>query len=187
MSITNAILATLWAEGSRDSENQGSIHGRTLLQKKMYFLAVLSHEEFGFRPHYFGPYSPQVSTSLSALIEAGFVKETRIGYGVQTTFGEMTRFDYRLTESGLRVVKGDPTVLDPYRKQLSKINSSEIASDLETMAIAAKVHFVIPPEREVTINEIKKEAQSLGWTVPDASIDEVIEYLVDQIDVVTVD
>ena len=187
MSITNAILAILWGEGSKDPESQSSIRGRTLLQKKMYFLSVLSHEDFGFRPHYFGPYSPQVSTSLSALIEAGFVKETRIGYGVQTTFGEMTRFDYRLTESGLRVVKGDSTVLDSYRMHISKINSSDIASNLETMSIAAKVHFVIPSDGEVTISEIKKEAQSLGWTVPDASIDEVIDYLVDQLDVVTVE
>ncbi len=187
MSITNAILAMLWAESPKDSKTERPLHGRTLLQKKMYFLSVLSHEEFGFRPHYFGPYSSQVSTSLSALIEAGFVKENRVGYGVETTFGEMTRFDYALTDAGWSVVRDDPTVLEPYREYLTKINSSKIASELVTMAIAAKVHFVIPSDEEVTIDEIKKEAQSLGWTVSNASIEGVIDYLVDQLDVVTVE
>ena len=94
MSINDAILAILADE---------SAHGRTMLQKKMYFLSVLANENFGFRPHFFGPYSSQVSTSLSALGEADFVKETRMGLGVSTNFGEMSRYDYELSKSGKEV------------------------------------------------------------------------------------
>ena len=46
MSIKDALLATI---GSKEC----GIRGRTLLQKRMYFLAVLVGEDFLFSPHYY--------------------------------------------------------------------------------------------------------------------------------------
>ena len=87
MSTIDAILATLAVKRSEDDTASKAVQGRTLLQKRIYFLSVLANEDFGFRPHYYGPYSSHVSTSLSALVEADLVEETRIGYGVATGLG----------------------------------------------------------------------------------------------------
>lgn len=181
MSLADAILATLASESRSHSEQGGYLPGRTLLQKKIYFLSVLANETFGFRPHYYGPYSPQVSTTLSALVEAGFVEELQTGYGAQGPFGEVVRFDYRLTESGRTVVDSDPKVVKHYSGYLSKINDPESISDLKTMAVAAKVHFIVSYSGTATIALIRKEAASLGWSLSNDEVDGVIKYLTDSL------
>ena len=49
MGVMDAILAAI--HGAAEER----ISGRTLLQKKLYFLSVLNQEAFGYRPHYYGP------------------------------------------------------------------------------------------------------------------------------------
>ena len=168
MSVKDAILAVL-----ADNPAQG----RTMLQKKVYFLSVLAEENFGFRPHYFGPYSPTVSASLSALVEANFIDESRVGYGIATEFGEMKRFDYKLNKSGGEVVSRDPGILTRYEEQLDEIEKSGVASDINTISIAAKVHFIVSNQGKTTIAQIKREAQSLGWDIPEKSVERVVNYL----------
>ena len=177
MSASNAILATLAAEPTEPFSESGTVRGRTLIQKKVYFLSALMNEDFGFRPHYYGPYSSHVSTSLSAMVEADFVQETRIGYGTPTTFGEMSRFDYRLSESGQQVVKQLPEIVAPYRSYLDKINVSGVASDINTISIAAKVHFILSDQGEATVEQIRQQANNLGWHISEQNVDKVVDYL----------
>ena len=83
MSIKDALLAAI------DSEESGGIKGRTLLQKRMYFLAVLADEDFLFYPYYYGPYSSDVADQLGALREAALVSEQSEPYpDVLGPFGE---------------------------------------------------------------------------------------------------
>ena len=168
MSVKDAIVAVL---------DDGPAQGRTMLQKKIYFLSVLAEEDFGFGPHYFGPYSPTVSASLSALVEANFIEESREGFGVPTEFGEMTRFDYKLSKSGQKVVARNPAIRNRYRNQLGEIEKSGVAWDINTISIAAKVHFIVSGQGETTIAQIKGEAQSLGWEIPEKSVKRVVAYL----------
>ena len=175
MSINDAILAILADD---------TAHGRTLLQKKMYFLSVLANENFGFSPHYFGPYSSQVSTSLSALDEAGFVEETRVGYGIATDFGEMSRYDYELSDSGKEVVNKRPEIATHYGEYLERINNSGVASDINTISIAAKVYFILSDQGEATSSDIKEQAKSLGWNVSEQDINRVVQSL-EKLDLVT--
>ena len=49
-------------------EEKGVLHGRTLLQKRIYFASVLAKEELGFRPHYYGPYSQTVADAVDSLV-----------------------------------------------------------------------------------------------------------------------
>ncbi len=184
MSVSDAVLAILDAKPTQPSSETGVTRGRTLIQKKMYFLSVLTCENFGFRPHFYGPYSSIVSTALGTLIEADFIEETRVRYGIPTTFGEMSRFDYSLSESGQRVVNQRPEIVDPYRPYLDKINESGIASDINTISIAAKVHFILSDRGEATIGQIRGQADDLGWNISRPSVDRVVDYL-ERLDLVT--
>ena len=177
MSTSDAILAVLAMEPSGDIKKSGVISGRTMLQKKMYFLSVLMDEPFGFRPHYYGPYSSQVSTALGALVEAGFVTEARVRYGVSAAFGEMIRFDYCLSESGRQVINHRPELVSPYSQPLDKINGSGVVSDINTISIAAKVHFVLSDQDEATIGQIRRQAHNLGWEISESNVDRVVDYL----------
>ena len=184
MSVSDAILSILDAEPTQPSSQTGVVRGRTLIQKKMYFLSVLADEDFGFRPHFYGPYSSMVSTALGTLIEADFIEETRFPYGISTDFGEMNRFDYSLSESGQCVVSQRPEVVSPFRPYVDKINDSGIASDINTISIAAKVHFILADQGESTIVQIRKQADNLGWNISRQSVDRVVAYL-EGLDLVT--
>ena len=177
MSTIDAILATLAVKPAGEGASSGGVQGRTLLQKRIYFLSVLVNEDFGFRPHYYGPYSSLVSTSLSALVEADLVEEARVGYGVPTSFGEMSRYDYRLSDSGWDVVNHRPEIVSHYREHLDKIHESGISVDLDTISIAAKVHFIVSDQVKATVEHIQEMAGSLGWSISEDSIGKVVEYL----------
>ena len=45
------------------SEGENGLRGRTLLQKKIYFLSELMDVDLGFSPHYYGPYSSYVAST----------------------------------------------------------------------------------------------------------------------------
>ena len=59
-------------------EKGDKLRGRTLLQKKIYFLSVLMERDLGFTAHYFGPYSSYVAGHLDSLVNYGLLKETLV-------------------------------------------------------------------------------------------------------------
>ena len=69
MRITDVLLLVVEREG------KDGLHGRTLLQKKLYFLSVLQKANFGFSAHYYGPYSAFVAEHLNGLVEDSIFKE----------------------------------------------------------------------------------------------------------------
>ena len=58
-----------------ESEGEDGLRGRTLLQKKLYFLSILEKVDLGFAPHYYGPYSSLVAENLDILVSARFLNE----------------------------------------------------------------------------------------------------------------
>ena len=57
------------------NQDEGDLQGRTILQKKLYFLSVLNKSDhctdLVFRPHYYGPYSSEVAENLDILVSSG--------------------------------------------------------------------------------------------------------------------
>jgi len=54
---------------------ENGLQGRTLLQKKVYFLSELVGIDLGFSAHYYGPYSGLVAGNLASLVNHGFLDE----------------------------------------------------------------------------------------------------------------
>ena len=171
MNLTEAILLLLHCEPDR------VIRGRTLLQKRMYFYGVLSKQGFGFRPHYYGPYSSTVSAELDALVSAGLIEDKTLQTGGVGPFGEVVRHDYTL--ESLEVLKdwssgGDAqTAADHFRR----IADHPVAKKLASLSAAAKVHFVLSSAGPLTVTGIADKASQLGWSLDPSQIDEVTEYL----------
>lgn len=72
MHIIDIILLVI--KGEKDSE----LRGRTLLQKKIYFLSVMMENDLGFTAHYYGPYSSYVAGHLDSLVNYEILKETLV-------------------------------------------------------------------------------------------------------------
>ena len=163
MNIKDALLAVI-------GSGEDGINGRTILQKKMYFLAVLTGEEFGFGPHYYGPYSSTVADQLGALCEALLVSE-------QVKVDEIRRFSYRLTDEGREVADMRSDAVGIYNKAIEKINSHPMVNDPNLLYKAAKVHFIVNEHGRTTVPKIRQRAEELGWNVLPSEVDTVVEYL----------
>jgi len=160
----------------------GQIVGRTLLQKKLYFAAVLAEKELGFRPHYYGPYSPDVADAIDSLVANRFLKETTETFpGQESIFGEWRRHSYELTEDGNLLLQalGDTGEARKLREALDKVNSQPIGEDFNLLSVAAKVHVLLGEKSPATASEIKRKALEYGWQLSEQQIRDVAQYLVD--------
>jgi len=83
----------------------GSIQGKTNLRKKMYFLGIMLHEDFGYGPHYYGPYSAKVAAANQELKTLGYLWESKAAAGASDASGfEIARHDFRLTPDAQGVI-----------------------------------------------------------------------------------
>lgn len=178
MHLRNSILLLLDAYG-------GSISGKTLLQKRLYFLQLLleEHPDMGFRAHYFGPYSDTMSEEVGMLRSSGLVQEAALSFGTIDQRGfERSRYDYRLTDDGKAAVKFLKLRYPRESKQVADaVARLQAAGDLDYMAlsIAAKAYFILSKTEHPTLTKdgIRQEAKKFGWEITEKQVDRAIEFL----------
>ena len=159
----------------------GSIRGKTMLQKRMYFLSVMLHSDFGFVPHYYGPYSSVVAAGNLELKSLGLVQEYSSGWGVDHRGFEMVRYDYSLTETGKELAdqkaSNDPDLWNAMQKAAVVIKQ---AGDLNYMelSIAAKAYFVLGKlQGKATLEEIHRLLPQFGWSVSKEELERATTFL----------
>ncbi|MEW6238897.1 MAG: hypothetical protein AB1656_26230 [Candidatus Omnitrophota bacterium] len=160
------------------------IRGKTLLQKRIYFLSIFLKNNFGYRAHYYGPYSPQVDDSLAKMKSLGFVEERSHGYGLIDKIGfEVRRYDYLLTDDGGKIVDN---YIKENNEEFRKIktvfdclcNSGDTWEDHISLSIAAKIHYIFTMNNSpLKITEIEKKAQNLGWNITPEQSTRAISFL----------
>jgi uncharacterized protein YwgA len=163
-------------------EAHGTLHGRTLMQKRIYFASVLAKEELGFRPHYYGPYSQTVADAVDSLVSNCFLAESIESFpGEANLFGERERrrHSYSLTDDGKTVVKATLGTEESarWREALQKVNSHPVAQDFNLLSVAAKVHVILKGMGRAKTTEISLQAQAYGWQLSPGDIEKVGDYL----------
>ena len=173
MHIQDLILLVIGSE-------ENGLRGRTLLQKKLYFLSELKGVDHGFRPHYYGPYSSLVAENLDILVSARFLNEVTETFETdQNIFGEIRRHTYFLTSDGKDVmseIKQEDEYTD-WKKRLDTLNSHPLANDFDTLSIAAKVYYIVNRQGKTTTEQIREIANEYGWRVNDSDIEGVLSFL----------
>lgn len=161
----------------------GKISGKTLLQKRCYFISTLMGLDLDYRPHYFGPYSPDVDEGLSKNKSLGFIEEHTYGYGKADPVGfEIRRYDYSITDDGKEIVSHLKRLFPEEAKQIRKFKRRLIqagdSGDYISLSIAAKTYFIVKRRNApVTVDEIQEEAGRLGWNIHEKSIDKAVDFL----------
>ncbi|MBX3328939.1 MAG: hypothetical protein KF722_00945 [Nitrospira sp.] len=164
-------------------EYGGSMSGKTLLQKVCYFAEVALNMGVPFKAHHYGPYSPTIEESVGELKELGFIEEHTVGFGVSNPsgFGELRRYDYRLTDDGRKVVEDLKSKKRVEAKSISGLVERIKKSgnpDYFELSIAAKSYFILRKQNKpMTNSEIEKEAQKLGWPLQEGSVQKAIHLL----------
>lgn len=188
MHITDLILLVIESEGEK------GLRGRTLLQKKFYFLSVLQREDLGFRPHYYGPYSSWLTENLDILASTGFIKEITETFSTdRNIFGEIRRHTYSLTDDG-KIIMAEiqkenefnsnsasmneaELELKNWHKAIEHINSQPLANDFNKLSIAAKVHYILSEKGEATTEQVRQIASDYGWKLSESDIEKVLSFL----------
>jgi uncharacterized protein YwgA len=175
MMINDALLFTYDAAG-------GSIQGKTNLQKKMYFVAVMLGKDFGYGAHYYGPYSATVAAANQELKSLGYLSESTASAGSYNASGfEIARHDFQLTADGRSVLDAKKTRLPEDWIRVEKaVKRLSQAGDLNYMelSIAAKAYFLLKQATKASDSKLVKQATKFGWTVTEDEIRKAVEFLI---------
>ncbi len=165
------------------AEQNEKLTGRTLLQKKIYFLNEFLDLRVEFRPYYYGPYSDSVANALDSLVAMGFVSEECETFPRETgTFGDQKRYQYSLTDDGKAAKQvfaepGDEEKVAKMIDLIKKMDQHPLAHDYQNLSVAAKIFLIIKNKEQASVEELDKEALSLGWKLPEKFIDSSIDFL----------
>jgi uncharacterized protein YwgA len=176
MRIRHLILALIRQSGD-------CVEGKTNLQKEMYFISIILGMDLGFKPHFYGPYSPEVEQGLGELIGAGFVDMKWNSYGVDSESGfEMKKYTYTLTESGKRlsdILAGESPEYDIKKIKSFVDKLKEMGSpNYQSLSLAAKAYFILKKEGEaMNKKQLKENMLAFGWKVPDEDIESAVGLL----------
>ena len=174
------------------SEGENGLKGRTLLQKKVYFLSVLQNKSYGFTAYHYGPYSNYVAGNIDSLVNCGFLHENTESFATtpsdRNLFGEIRRHTYTLTNDGHKVWSDIEKEADfeKWKNALDMINKQPISNDFNKLSIAAKVHYIINWREKSTIEEVKQVAREYRWEVSNEDIESVLFFL-EELGLVTTD
>lgn len=180
MHIIDIILLVI--KGEKNAE----LRGRTLLQKKIYFLSVLMENDLGFTPHYYGPYSSYVAGHLDSLVNYEILKETLVPLSSnppeQSPLGEIRKhtYIYSLMPNAFKEVwkatkkKGG---FDEWKQKLKAINDQSIARDFNKLSIAAKIHYIVDWKGKTNAEEVLQTAKEYGWNFTLEDIKKVLSFL----------
>jgi uncharacterized protein YwgA len=157
------------------------IVGKTKLQKEMYFISLLLKMNFGYKSHYYGPYSPDVEDALDELIGAGFIRTEENIFGIDENGYEVKRFDYMLDKDGEKIANvlksknnKDYKVIANFVDKLKAMNNP----DYNALSLAAKSYYILNDEGgKIKTSHIKRKAKNFGWNIKDEDVNMAIEIL----------
>ena len=184
MHITDILLLVVKSEG------ENGLQGRTLLQKKVYFLSVLMDDfDLGFSPHYYGPYSSYIASHLDSLVNCGLLKEVTESFSnEQNVFGEIRRHTYFAPDNFEPIwqdIQRKPRFPE-WKDALNRINAQQISKHFNKLSIAAKVHYIVSWEGQSTLEQVRQVAEGYGWDVSTEDIESVLSFLT-KLELITAD
>ena len=162
----------------------GEIHGKTKLQKTVYFLGIMTGEldNLGYGPHFYGPYSADVADATGQLHALGFLNRNMAQTGLHDDSGfEAIRYDFTFTEAGRQIAKAKAKSNAALWKKLQRAagtlkNAGDI--DYMKMSIAAKAYFMLGEKRgRATPAELAALAPRFGWNVSEGQVAAAVGYL----------
>ena len=146
------------------------VNGKTSIQKIAYFSVSSLGIDNDFKPHYFGPYSHQITSSVEELISLGFVEEK-----VAFTQNKRKMYSYSLTQDGKlyssKLSKTLKNIFQEIKKIVDSINQIQ-QDQINRLSCAAKIHYLnnITKSNKIDIDTAIKNARKLGWNMNEQQI-----------------
>ena len=160
----------------------GKLQGRTLLQKRAFFVTELIGNDFGLRfdAHYYGPYSATVEGTTTQLKNLGFLQESSTGFGTVREGFEVRRYNYSLTDDGKQLVDGmkNTEEYEAIRDATNRILAAGDPNYVE-LSIAAKAYFLLKKKEggSMTVAELIKQGERYNWSISPESVQKAVSFL----------
>ncbi len=165
------------------ANKHGKELNRTISQKLLYFLKIISekrkHEylkDVNFKPHYYGPYSPDISEAIDTLQAIHLIKENTNEHENYTEYtyelmGKSKIIAQSIEEENTEIVKLIDELI-----QVLPIDSTRLIS------IMAKTYYIIKSNltdsnETISTVQIIDKAEYLGWEVISDEINNAAEKL----------
>jgi len=159
----------------------GSMKGKTLLQKRIYFLSVMLGKELGYDAHYYGPYSEEVASANTELKSLRYLAEMTSPFGVDQRGFEMARYDYKLTDAGNRLADKKAARMPRMKAEIekaAKVITDAGNLDYMELSIAAKAYYVLTKlNGKATKEDIAGMLPKFGWNVTTEQLEKATEFL----------
>ena len=174
MNPTNFLLCVIAA-------SNGLVNGRTLLQKRVFFVSQLTGIDPGLQydAHFYGPFSPTVEGATTQLKNLGFVQESSTGFGLISGGFEVRRYDYALTEDGKRLVEPLFRTAE-YQRIKAAVDRIIQAGDPNyvELSLAAKAYFLLKKTGGgMPLSEFQKQAEQYNWSISPRSVEKALTFL----------
>ena len=150
--------------------SNGPLGGRTVIQKIAYFVSVKAHLNLGYKPHYYGPYSPILADVIEHLATAGYLTERP-----SITANNRVMYTYSLTEDGNELTN---EIQNRDKKTHAKVRyvvdrCHRIANNnANILSWAAKVHFLLSRQgNAIGYEDAIKTGKEFGWDLSRKEID----------------
>jgi len=161
---------------------EGTVEGRTYLQKLAYFLNEKLELGVEFEPHYYGPYSDPIAMATNTMVALGFLdeKDERFPAGPTDIF-EPRRYTYQLTPAGHTILaelkSWDRTLFANIKEAMEAITAKE-ECNYEFLSRAAKMfHLLKSQDKPMKGSELSGAAKDLGWKLSKEDIDRAAQFL----------
>jgi len=160
----------------------GKMPGRTLLQKRIYFLSVLIEQDLGYDAHYYGPYSAEVANSNLELKSIEFVSEGATVYGRNEQGFEKVHYEYSFSDLGRRVADDLALKYPELWNQIcnaAKVVESGGDHNYMELSIAAKAYYVLTQKLggKGSLKDIEKLLPKFGWSVTENQLYKAASFL----------
>jgi uncharacterized protein YwgA len=155
---------------------EGTMEGKTTLQKWCYFASVKTGLDLGYEPHFYGPYSKTIARATDELIASDFILERG-----RITQHDRVIYTYTLTNDGMSIardlVKQFPK-LYKVLEEIARTCNETVGNNISILSWAAKIYYLLQKKgKQITYEEIEKIGTNLGWELSEREIDSGVKLL----------
>lgn len=161
----------------------GTIQGKTLIQKRGYFLDLFLNLDLKYRPHYYGPYSAELDMAMGRCKALGLIDQKTVALGHDSGTGfEARRYGFVLTPDGEKVaediIRRKPRQSNDLFACLKKMSQASDLEDYVSLSIAAKTYYILHKKNSpMRWDEIVQGARQLGWNINEKDIETAVSFL----------
>ena len=152
----------------------GTVKGRTVLQKLAYLVSESMGVNAGYQPHYYGPYSEKVAAAVRGQISRGLLNETPETFdnsGFAAHDFPHKRYTYKLGRRGREAFKWRRAQAESDFDKVGELVGKlmETSPDYRVLSYAAKLHLILCQTGEAMTREATRRYadREYGWEMSD--------------------